>query len=98
MKKVFGLLAIAVLATSCGVAGLVSTPSEYVTAGKEVSVEKKATNVFGLTPMDTQKEAKAALLELNKKCTDGVTNITTTVSYKAFIVGFEKLEMSGNCK
>lgn len=98
MKKVLGLMAIAVMMSSCGVAGLVSTPSEYVSAGKEVKVVKKSTNIFGLTPMDTQQEAKTAMTELNGKCTNGVTNITTTVSATAFIVGFEKLEMSGNCK
>ena len=48
--------------------------------------------------MDTQKEAISAMAELSGKCTNGVTNITTTVSGKAFIVGFEKLEVSGNCK
>ncbi|WP_375242328.1 hypothetical protein [Lacinutrix sp.] len=98
MKKFLGLMAVAVLASSCGVAGVVSTPSEYVKAGKEVSVVKKGVNIFGLTPMNTQKEAMAAMLELDKKCTNGVTNITTTVSAKAFVVGFEKLEVSGNCK
>lgn len=49
--------------------------------------------------MDTQKEAVAKLKELNNKCPNGVTNVTTTVSAKGlFIFGFEKLEMTANCK
>ncbi|WP_292948211.1 hypothetical protein [Olleya sp. UBA1516] len=47
--------------------------------------------------MDVQKVAGAALSELNGKCSNGVTNIRTTVYGKAFIVGFEKLEITGNC-
>jgi hypothetical protein len=98
MKKFLGLMAVGVLASSCGVAGLVSTPSEYVKAGKEVSYVKKNTNVFGFTAMDTQKETRIALEDLNGKCTNGVTNVTTTVSAKAFILAFEKLEVTANCK
>ncbi|WAC00858.1 hypothetical protein N7U66_11440 [Lacinutrix neustonica] len=99
MKKVLGLAFAALMLTSCGTVGFVSTPSNYVKAGKEVSVVKKNTNVLGLTAMDAQEEAKLALTELNGKCTDGVTNVVTTVSASGlFIFGFEKLEMSGNCK
>ncbi|AXO80701.1 hypothetical protein DZC78_10000 [Olleya aquimaris] len=98
MKKLLVLsVASLFLTTSCGTMGVVSTPSDYKTAGKEVSVVKKGVNIFGLTPMDVQKESGNALSELNGKCSNGVTNIRTTVSGKAFIVGFEKLEISGNC-
>ena len=99
MKKLFVLSAASLfLLTSCGTAGLVSTPTEYVTAGKEVSVTKKKTNILGFTPMDTQKVTNEALEELNGKCTNGITNVRTTVSGKIFILGFEKLQMTANCK
>jgi len=99
MKKVLLLLAVATLATSCGTVGYVSTPSSYAPAGKEVSVVKKNMNILTLTAMNGQAEAKAALSELNGKCANGVTNITSTVSVKSIaILGFEKLEVTGNCK
>jgi len=75
MKKVLLLLGVAVLATSCGTLGVVSSPSNYMTAGKEVSVTKKKTNILSLTAMDSQAEAVAALKELNGKCSNGVTSI-----------------------
>ncbi len=99
MKKLIVLSMVSgMLLSSCGVAGIVSTPSSYAKAGKEVSIVKKNTNVFGLTAMDTQAETAKALNELDSQCSNGITNITTTVSYKAFILGFEKLEMTANCK
>ncbi len=99
MKKLLILsIASTFLLTSCGAVGYVSTPSTYANAGKEVSVTKKNTNVFGLSPMDAQKEAQAALKELNGKCTNGITNVTTTVSATSFILLFEKLEVTANCK
>ncbi|MGB3606649.1 MAG: hypothetical protein WA775_02495 [Psychroserpens sp.] len=98
MKKLLVLSMTALFLTSCGAVGYVSTPSEYVTAGKEVSVTKKNTNFFGFNPMDAQKVSKASLKELEGKCTNGVTNVTTTVSATAFILYFEKLEMTANCK
>lgn len=99
MKKIITLTAASLfLMTSCGVAGVVSTPSNYVSAGKEVRSVKKNTNILGLTPMDSQAKSGEALSELETKCTDGVTNIRTTVSSKVFILGFEKLEVTGNCK
>lgn len=99
MKKVLVLLAVAALATSCGTIGYVSTPSNYAPAGKEVSVVAKNTNILGLTAIDTQAEARQALKDLNKKCSNGVTNVTTTASAKSLsIVIFEKLEVAGNCK
>ena len=99
MKNVLVLsVASLFLATSCGTLGVVSTPSEYKKAGKTVSTVKKGVNIFGFTPMDTQKETNSALAELDGKCSNGVTNITTTVSAKMFIVGFEKIEVSGSCK
>ena len=99
MKKLLVLsVASLFLATSCGTMGMVSTPSEYTKAGKEVSYVKKGVNFLGLTPLDAQKEAGLALTDLNGKCSNGVTNIRTTVSAKAFFVGFEKLEVTGNCK
>ena len=99
MKKLLVLsIASAFLLSSCGAAGIVSTPSSYAKAGKEVNVVKKNVNIFGLTPMNSQKEANAALKELDSKCSNGVTNVTTTVSSKVFIVGFEKLEITANCK
>ena len=49
MKKILGLVAGAMLMTSCGTVGYVSTPSDYTAAGKEVSVVKKNTNILGLT-------------------------------------------------
>jgi|GEM_PF-2411499 len=99
MKKFFVLaIATGFLATSCGAVGYVSTPSTYASAGKEVSVTKKNTNVFGLSPMDAQKVSLESLKELESKCSSGVTNITTTVSATSFILLFEKIEMTGNCK
>ncbi|WP_196891073.1 hypothetical protein [Aureivirga marina] len=99
MKKLIVLsLVSGFLLTSCGTMGVVSTPTNYTNAGKEVSVVKKKTNIFGLTPMDTHSETTSALQELNGKCTDGITNVTSTVSSKIFIVGFEKLEVKANCK
>jgi len=98
MKKVLVLSMASLFLASCGTAGLVSTPSEYKSAGKVVTAVKKNTNIFGLTPMNTQKEANSLLSELNGKCENGVTNVVTTVSGKVFFLGFEKLEMSGNCK
>ncbi|WCC42636.1 hypothetical protein PJJ26_01895 [Tenacibaculum finnmarkense] len=100
MKKILGLSVVMLfIATSCGTVGIVSTPSNYVKAGKEVSAVKNNTNILGFTAMDTQKEAVAKLKELNNKCPNGVTNVTTTVSAKGlFIFGFEKLEMTANCK
>lgn len=100
MKKllVFSMFSMFLL-TSCGTVGYVSTPSTYDAAGKEVSVVKKGTNVFGLSAMDAQKEALVALNDLKGKCSDGITNVTTTVSAKSFLfLVFEKLEMTGNCK
>jgi hypothetical protein len=99
MKKILTLsVASLFLFTSCGTVGLVSTPSSYESAGKEVSVTKKNTNIFGLTAMNAQKESGAMLKELEGKCTNGITNVRTTVSASFFILGFEKIEMTGNCK
>ncbi|MDN3491771.1 hypothetical protein [Winogradskyella bathintestinalis] len=99
MKKIFTLsLASLFLATSCGTVGLVSTPTDYSVAGNEVSVTEKNTNIFGLTPMNAQKESGNMLRQLEGKCSNGVTNIRTTISAKMFILGFEKIEMTGNCK
>lgn len=99
MKRFFVLaIATGFLATSCGTVGYVSTPSEYAAAGKEVSVTKKNTNVFGLSPMDAQKVTRESLKELESKCSSGVTNVTTTVSATSFFLLFEKLEMTANCK
>jgi hypothetical protein len=99
MKKILTLAVGSMfLLTSCGAVGVVSTPSEYKSAGKEVSVTKKNTNIFGLTPMDAQKESGKMLKELEGKCSNGVTNVRTTVSATSFILLFEKIEMSGNCK
>ena len=98
MKKLFALSLVSLfLVTSCGSVGVVSSPSEYKSAGKEVSATKKKTNIFSLTPMDAQKEAGKLLKELEGKCSNGVTNVRTTTSAKYFILGFEKLEMTGNC-
>lgn len=83
--------------TSCGAVGLVSTPSSYPSAGKEVSLTKKNTNILVFKPMDAQKEPGKLLKELEGKCTNGVTNVRTTVSVSFFILGFEKIEMTGNC-
>tara|TARA_R110001583_G_C5423680_1_gene388112 strand:+ start:314 stop:466 length:153 start_codon:yes stop_codon:yes gene_type:complete len=49
--------------------------------------------------MDTHKQTDELLKDLNQKCTKGVENIRTTASSKfIFIVGLEKLQMTGNCK
>lgn len=99
MKKLLVLsIASAFLLSSCGAVGYVSTPSSYAKAGKEVNVTKKNTNVFGFSPMDAQKVSLEALNELNGKCTNGITNVTTTVSATSFIVLFEKMEVTANCK
>ncbi len=98
MRKFLLLSLTALFLTSCGAVGYVSTPSEYVTAGKEVTVIKKNTNVLGFNPMDAQKTAREALKELEGKCSTGVTNVTTTVSGTSFILFFEKLQITGNCK
>ena len=99
MKKILILsVASLFLATSCGSIGLVSTPSSYKSAGKEVSATKKNTNILGFSPMDAQKESGKLLKELEGKCTNGVTNVRTTVSASYFILGFEKIEITGNCK
>ena len=86
------------LMTSCGAVGVVSSPSSYESASKEVSATKKNVNVFGLSPMDAQKESGMMLKELESQCSNGVTNIRTTVSATSFILFFEKIEMAGNCK
>jgi len=99
MKKVLSLaIGSMFLLSSCGAVGVVSTPSSYESAGKEVSVTKKNTNIFGFNPMDAQKQSGMMLKELESKCSNGVTNIRTTTSATSFIVLFEKIEMTGNCK
>lgn len=99
MKKLLSLVAVALLVTSCGSIGSVSTPSTYSDAGKAVSITKKNTNILSLTAMDVQAETEKALKELKSKCPSGVTNITTSTSAKVFpIVSMEKLEISANCK
>jgi len=99
MKKVFLLISSMFLLASCGTMGFVSTPSTYKASGKEVSAVKSSINFLSLTPMNAQKQSKILLDELNSKCTDGVTNIRSTVSAKIFIIlYFEKLQISGNCK
>ncbi len=99
MKKVLGFSFAALMLASCGTVGIVSTPTNYVKAGKEVSITTDNLNILGLTAMNAQKETKKALTALAGKCTNGVTNVTTTVSFKNFsIFGFEKLEITGNCK
>ncbi|AMC11381.1 hypothetical protein Lupro_08960 [Lutibacter profundi] len=100
MKKSIYLVACSMLLlTSCGTIGIVSTPTNYQGKGQEVSSEKKGTNILSLTPMDAHKESKLLLQELDNKCTKGVTNIRTTVSSKFFfILGFEKIQVTGNCK
>lgn len=98
MKKLIVLSLTALFLSSCGAVGYVSTPSEYVSGGKEVTVTKKNTNIFGFTPMKAQDVSIAALKELEGKCSSGVKNVTTTVSATSFILLFEKLEMTANCK
>lgn len=100
MRKITYLIICSMLLlTNCGTVGIVSTPSNYQGNGKEVSVEKNSTNILSLTPMDAHKESKLLLNELDEKCSKGVTNVRTTTSSKFFwILGFEKLQVSGNCK
>ncbi|PTX60042.1 hypothetical protein C8N46_10748 [Kordia periserrulae] len=100
MKKLLLLtVCVSFFLTSCGTVGYVSTPSTYDNAGKKVTVTMKGTNILGLSPLDAQKKAESALQELRDKCGGEVVNVTTTVSMKGFFIfGFEKLEMSGNCK
>jgi len=100
MKKIIFLaIGIAFFLSSCGTVGFVSTPSNYKGGGQEVSAVKNGINILDITPMNAQKQSKILLDELNKKCTDGVTNVRSTVSIKYFlIVVMEKLEISGNCK
>ena len=97
--KSFFILSSAVILTSCGTMGIASTPTTYKNTGQEVSAEKSGINILSITPMDTHKQSGALLKELNQKCTKGVENIRTTASTKfIFIVGMEKLQMTGNCK
>ena len=99
MRKVFlSAIGLMFLMSSCGAVGVVSSPSSYESAGKEVSATKKNVNVFGLSPMDAQKESGMMLKELESQCSNGVTNIRTTVSATSFILFFEKIEMAANCK
>lgn len=99
MRKVFlSAIGLMFLMSSCGSVGVVSTPTSYESAGKEVSTTKKNVNVFGLTPMDAQKESGMMLKELDGQCSNGITNIRTTVSATSFILFFEKIEMTGSCK
>lgn len=99
MKKVFLLISSIFLLASCGTLGVVSSPTTFKDAGKDVNVTSKNINFFTLTPMNSHKESKLLLMELNKKCNDGVTNIRATTSSKLFLfLGFEKLQISGNCE
>ncbi len=99
MKKIYLFISSMFLLTSCGTLGVVSSPTTFKNAGKEVNVTSKNINFFTLTPMNSHKESKSLLDQLNSKCTDGVTNIRTTTSSKLFLfLGFEKLQISGNCE
>lgn len=101
MKKVIFLsIAAMFFMTSCGTVGIVSSPTTYQKSGKaEVTAKKSGTNILGLTPMDAHKVSKELLDELSKKCSQGVTNIRTTVSASSFpIIMMEKIEISGDCK
>lgn len=99
MKKVYLLIGSIFLMTSCGTMGLVSTPTEFKATQNEVTVKESNMNFFLLTPMNSHKQSKLLLTELEQKCTNGVTNIRATSSMKQFLfIGFEKLQISGNCK
>lgn len=100
MKKItYLIIGSMLLLTSCGTVGIVSTPSNYQGNGKEVSAEAKNMNILAITPMNAHKKSKLLLNELEGKCTKGVTNVRSTVSSKFFLIlGFEKLQVSGNCK
>lgn len=98
MKKLITILLLSTVLTSCGTVGSVSSPTEYIDAGKEVSVKKENVNVLGLTAMDAQSKTEEMLNELKNQCTNGVTNVTTTVSFKSILIVYlETLKMSGNC-
>jgi hypothetical protein len=101
MKKIkFAVvLALAFNAVSCGVMGFTSTPTEYVGAGQEVSVERKNMNILTLTAMDSHKASAEMLEELKSKCPKGITNVRTTHSLKnMWLVTSEKMQMTCNCK
>lgn len=100
MKKLLCAILICTLLVNCGSMGVVSSPSNYSTSfGKQVSVEKTNANILGINAMDAQKQSIELLKELEKKCSNGVTNIITTSSFKSIlIVIMEKLEITGNCK
>lgn len=98
-KSIYLFISSMFLLASCGTMGIVSTPTDYQKSGQEVSAEKTGINILSITPMDTHKQTDYLLRELNQKCTKGVENIRTTASSKfIFIVGLEKLQMTGNCK
>lgn len=100
MKKGFlASIALGFLATSCGVMGYTSTPSEYVGAGQEVTAERNNTNILTLMPMDSHKASAEMLEELKAKCPKGITNVRTSGSLKTLsIVAFEKMQITCNCK
>jgi hypothetical protein len=99
MKKVYLLIGSIFLMTSCGTMGLVSIPTGYKGGQNEVTAQASNMNFFTLTAMDTHKQSKLLLTELEQKCTNGVTNIRATTSTKQiFFIGMEKLQISGNCK
>lgn len=99
MKKVYLLIGSMFLMTSCGTMGIVSAPTDFKATQNEVTAKASNMNFFLLTAMNSHKQSKLLLTELEQKCTNGVTNIRATSSMKQFLfIGFEKLEISGNCK
>lgn len=99
MKKVYLLIGSMFLMTSCGTMGIVSAPTDFKATQNEVTAKASNMNFFMLTAMNSHKQSKLLLTELEQKCTNGVTNIRATTSTKQiFFIGMEKLQISGNCK